>query len=647
MKTHNPVPFECDLCGMSFKNKDSMRVHMYFHNPESSMFECEICGKTYTWEVSLRAHMKTHDPESPMFECEICGKLFTNKSDRTKHLKLHDPESPMFPCELCGKLFKTKAYLKVHMKLHDSQSPMFECDLCGKLSKTKVYLKVHMSIHNLEPPMFECDLCGKSFNAKLKVKRHMFIHNPEPPMFECDLCGSLLKHKHCVRLHMLLHGVKFFECPHCPAEFVTKCRLKRHLKVHVECPLCAKFLFRRQLKTHVTKIHKTIVPSKEKCIFCKHGEYHSHVATSTDNENVQELACHYCGFVTTGNKNSLFSHVRYCCKKNDVRKLAIAFLNNPDHTPKFVSQDIQSVRAIFTFLPFYKYSEGQYSIKMNKMMCVKRNQIAFISKKRLQTTVVFSLLPDRETADYFELNSHYNRRIFLQVAPTEIPYVYQQIVRIRDEFNWWIRNGYAHDENELQLGHMCSRDFGGSDLIPFISLQTMLANLIIAYIEAFLRKLLKLGFKNFVIRTSPLFKDNFPDEGYLSHNNPSATIKIKIGENEYDIPYATTIFVSAIDKNGKIYTFGWLVEQFGNTHNFVYNRADLQLSAVELWKIVSEFCCDIELTASWANEEFAVVAPVENADYFNHFGGKEASYRNRKYDIQDPTQGLFPIGKKL
>lgn len=119
---------------------------------------------------------------------------------------------------------------------------------------------------------------------------------------------------------------------------------------------------------------------------------------------------------------------------------------------------------------------------------------------------------------------------------------FQKNDHCKKEFNPWIRGLHKRDNNELQFGHLTQRPLGGSDLQPFLSLQSAIANqilLIIALIEAFIRILLRLGFYNVMIRTGSVYKDELEKFHLLANNNREAKVEIEIEGKIYKIPYAT------------------------------------------------------------------------------------------------------------
>lgn len=61
------VRYECELCGVVYKNKTSLNRHVREKHPETLKFVCEICGDRYNTIGGLQSHLtRSHDYDNDM-----------------------------------------------------------------------------------------------------------------------------------------------------------------------------------------------------------------------------------------------------------------------------------------------------------------------------------------------------------------------------------------------------------------------------------------------------------------------------------------------------------------------------------------------------------------------------------------------------
>ncbi|XP_035989340.1 gastrula zinc finger protein XlCGF48.2 isoform X1 [Fundulus heteroclitus] len=141
------MPFRCDICGRSCKNKYRLERHYRTHTGERP-FTCQTCGKGFAQIGDLNIHRRSHTGERP-FSCQTCGKTFSRIDNLNVHKKIHTGEKP-FSCQICGKGFIGRYHLNVHQRIHTGVRP-FSCDICGKSFIEVRRLNMHMKqIHQSE-----------------------------------------------------------------------------------------------------------------------------------------------------------------------------------------------------------------------------------------------------------------------------------------------------------------------------------------------------------------------------------------------------------------------------------------------------------------------------------------------------------------
>ena len=74
---------ECDVCENSFRDSNSLKVHMRIHTNEKP-YECEVCEMKFRHSGSLKTHMRIHTNEKP-YECDVCDKAFRQLSNLKRH----------------------------------------------------------------------------------------------------------------------------------------------------------------------------------------------------------------------------------------------------------------------------------------------------------------------------------------------------------------------------------------------------------------------------------------------------------------------------------------------------------------------------------------------------------------------------------
>lgn len=222
------LPYQCDLCGNSFRIKRYIRRHMKQHrlkctikpaalrlsicsicskrcyNLENHMakhsnhraFSCDICKATFKTKHHLIGHMPIHI-NARQYKCPLCPKDFNFKTQFTRHLRVHSTTCP-YVCHMCGTGFKFSCSLRTHMRSHTGEKP-YGCDRCDRAFSTSVSLRVHIRIHTGDKP-YVCDVCGRGFADGSTMKIHKRIHTGENP-YICHLCGKTTKQASNLKSH--------------------------------------------------------------------------------------------------------------------------------------------------------------------------------------------------------------------------------------------------------------------------------------------------------------------------------------------------------------------------------------------------------------------------------------------------------------
>ena len=289
----------CSICNKKFKNKNSLRVHMFnFHQKNGNKNQPKK-GDNKGPPVNkgplvnkAPVHKETND-ENQM--CNICNKMFKNKNSLRVHVwnahqkaesnksstvkSAHFSEGPLPHQKTESQVrennlveFNSSSYNKSVTETDHSVKPPkeYKCDLCNKEFSQNHSLKIHVqSVH--EGIKKQCKYCDKTFSSSNYLKMH--INRVHKGPFESNIpmennktattnVGSQEESKEPNVTEKL---PKKFQCDSCDKSFTQSHNLKRHVQcVHegmVEerqvCPQCNKsFKNKNSLNVHIWNIHR-------------------------------------------------------------------------------------------------------------------------------------------------------------------------------------------------------------------------------------------------------------------------------------------------------------------------------------------------------------------------------------------------------
>ncbi|XP_033210509.1 zinc finger protein 585A-like isoform X2 [Belonocnema kinseyi] len=286
---HNIRLYICDLCGLEFRKRTDLSVHLDDHvAKEEGDFQCENCNRIFTNLRLFRIHKRIHYPQTKSWSCEICGKRYSSRNLLEEHTNTHTGNRP-YMCK-CGKDFASKYTYKAHVKTHEYRPRPFECSHCSKSFLSQQNLSQHERTHN-GVKEYVCDQCGKAFGSPHNLEVHSIVHTGHKP-YRCSECGKAFARKAEIRDHERTHtGEKPYQCEHCGSTFSQRSNLQSHKRAthyndkRYKCDDCGKgFKRRRLLDYHIKAAHTGERPYKcETCtatfVYPEHFKKHMRIHT--------------------------------------------------------------------------------------------------------------------------------------------------------------------------------------------------------------------------------------------------------------------------------------------------------------------------------------------------------------------------------
>ncbi|GJQ78680.1 putative nucleic acid-templated transcription [Trypoxylus dichotomus] len=200
--------YKCDACNKEFALMYQLESHQrtqcdlyqYARDMEEKPFECNSCGVTFKQSKDLEDHIQTHLKEKNT--CETCGRYFSEPGAIDNHKPCRTGEK-LYPCTICEKEFASVQQMKDHKRQAHRGDRPYTCNHCDKRFKLKDTRNRHILIHTGERP-FLCDICEKRFRQRASLYAHIRLHTGETP-YSCDKCPSKFKRQHHLKRHRKVH----------------------------------------------------------------------------------------------------------------------------------------------------------------------------------------------------------------------------------------------------------------------------------------------------------------------------------------------------------------------------------------------------------------------------------------------------------
>ncbi|XP_069364504.1 zinc finger protein 266-like isoform X2 [Maniola hyperantus] len=213
IKTHSEKQ-KCEVCGKMFRNKDSLRTHLFIHKGEKE-HACPRCDKMFLFKKAMELHLISHDASAQLY-CHECDMNFKNKMSFNQHMKYNlkhvDPAKLKHACTLCDKKFVKAIRLEEHnLAVHLKMTPINCTEQgCHFACSSKPVLRTHVRmLHRNARAKRDhvCDVCGKAYSTKKSLEGHLRSHSGERP-FRCVSCPAAFGYQAALYNHNKLVHLK-------------------------------------------------------------------------------------------------------------------------------------------------------------------------------------------------------------------------------------------------------------------------------------------------------------------------------------------------------------------------------------------------------------------------------------------------------
>lgn len=201
--SYDARPHVCSVCSQGFVQRYALLEHMRSHTGERP-FACRVCDKTFAQVGTRNTHEMIHNN---VFRhvCSECGMQFKLRGHLTIHMIRKHQDSRPHACSTCGKRFKMAFSMKVHHRRAHTNNFPYVCAECPRQFKDLHDLKRHVNAVHLGLKPWHCSVCNKAFTVQENLRTHMRVHTGEKP-FVCDVCGMRFAHSGTHKSHLRTHG---------------------------------------------------------------------------------------------------------------------------------------------------------------------------------------------------------------------------------------------------------------------------------------------------------------------------------------------------------------------------------------------------------------------------------------------------------
>lgn len=273
-KKRDALNLSCIHCKKKFYHK--RRYVRHIEQICQKKLTCTVCLKVFSTKHSLKRHVhKIHSIGCFDFSCTRCKKVFKSNFVYERHIKLKTCKRE-YKCVVCERIFTQKGNLKRHEKLHTDRDKnadyksngtdksVHKCKICKKEFQSFYKLMVHRKTNHVDEIItFKCEKCDKEFIFRCELTKHLKIHNDGPKPQKCQQCGKGFRKLSDLKRHLTTHmSEKPFKCEECGKRVRDQWCLDEHMKYHSDetpffCHMCHRaYKTNNSLQQHMSKKHQ-------------------------------------------------------------------------------------------------------------------------------------------------------------------------------------------------------------------------------------------------------------------------------------------------------------------------------------------------------------------------------------------------------
>lgn len=247
---------KCFVCGIIFKSKVKLKLHMQQFHIEKFTYQCDICKLSCLRKSNLTTHIyRVHinpvfnsskkdtdrkykkkksvmsnknddendkippipldiDDKSKMTRsttCKWCSKDYGTRKKLRKHYIVDHPDLFQYKCDICKTYFMRKSNLSCHIqKIHLNPIQKIEKNDDGDVDDDKDGVSQLLTnenddasiVANRQLSSHQCKECGILCATRTKLLRHCHIRHPNVWNLQCHLCNQIFARQCMLSRHM-------------------------------------------------------------------------------------------------------------------------------------------------------------------------------------------------------------------------------------------------------------------------------------------------------------------------------------------------------------------------------------------------------------------------------------------------------------
>ena len=115
------------------------------------------------------------------YKCKYCSGTYETRGNLDTHLLTH-AGIKQHSCSECSKQFSQKAQLDIHIRRVHLKIKPHKCGACTLSFSTRSELKLHLGTHD-KPKSYPCPLCPAAFVQKVTLTKHISSQHAGKPIY--------------------------------------------------------------------------------------------------------------------------------------------------------------------------------------------------------------------------------------------------------------------------------------------------------------------------------------------------------------------------------------------------------------------------------------------------------------------------------